>query len=105
MNDLIQTAERLELLVRNGALPEARALLSETLVSEKADPNPDAISIHGRLVWQQTLDRNGCQQVAVRPVALSTEDGTHEFNRVLGNTTGSHLIVAKASPYAELERF
>jgi len=28
LNDLIQTAERLELLVRNGALPEACALLS-----------------------------------------------------------------------------
>ncbi|MDD9915092.1 MAG: hypothetical protein OXT01_10570, partial [Rhodospirillaceae bacterium] len=51
LNDLIQTAERLELLVRNGALPEARAMLSETLVSETADPNPDAISIHGGLAW------------------------------------------------------
>ena len=51
LNDLIQTAERLELLVRNGALPEARALLSETLVSETADPNPDGNSIHGGLAW------------------------------------------------------
>ena len=51
LNDLIQTAERLELLVRNGALPEACALLSETLVSETADPNPDAISIQGGLAW------------------------------------------------------
>tara|TARA_Y100001934_G_scaffold147810_1_gene177407 strand:+ start:176 stop:544 length:369 start_codon:yes stop_codon:yes gene_type:complete len=51
LNDLIQTAERLELLVRNGALPEACALLSETLVSEAADPNPDAISIQGGLAW------------------------------------------------------
>ena len=41
----------------------------------------------------------------MRPVALSTEDGTHEFTRVLGNTTGSHLTGAKASPYGELERF
>ena len=64
------------------------------------EPDPKHLAL-----LQQTLERNGCQQVAVRPVALSTEDGTHEFTRVLGNTTGSHLTGAKASPYGELERF
>ena len=54
---------------------------------------------------QQMLDHNACKQVTVRPVALSTEDGTHEFTRVLGNTTGSHLTGAKSSPYGDLERF
>ena len=37
--------------------------------------------------------------------AVSDHDGTMEFVRVKGNTTGSHLAGAKANPYGELERF
>jgi len=36
--------------------------------------------------------------------AVSTQRGTLEFTRVLGNTTGSHLSGAKENPYGELER-
>ena len=57
------------------------------------------------VILEQTLSRNGCERVTVYPAAVSTTDGTHEFTRVLGNTTGSHLSGAKASPYGELERF
>ncbi len=37
--------------------------------------------------------------------AISLKNGTTEFVRVLGNTTGSHIAGAKANPYGELERF
>lgn len=37
--------------------------------------------------------------------AVSVNDGTTEFIRVVGNTTGSHIAGAKANPYGELERF
>ena len=37
--------------------------------------------------------------------AVSTDSGTLEFTRVLGNTTGSHLSGAKPNPYGDLERF
>ncbi len=37
--------------------------------------------------------------------AVSLKDGTTEFVRVVGNTTGSHIAGAKSDPYCELERF
>jgi FkbM family methyltransferase len=41
----------------------------------------------------------------VRAAAVSFEDGETEFVRVLGNTTGSHIKGAKASPYGALDVF
>lgn len=64
------------------------------------EPDPRHLGI-----LRQTLERNRCDRVTVRPAAVSTEDGSHDFTRVLGNTTGSHLTGAKASPYGELETF
>jgi len=64
------------------------------------EPDP----LHLELL-RQTLERNRCEKVTVRPAAVSTEDGSHDFTRVLGNTTGSHLTGAKASPYGALETF
>jgi FkbM family methyltransferase len=51
------------------------------------------------------LKRN--QASSIKPVnaAVSIQDGTMEFVRVLGNTTGSHLAGAKSNLYGELERF
>ena len=37
--------------------------------------------------------------------AVSTKNGTLEFTRVLGNTTGSHLSGEKSNPYGNLEYF
>lgn len=37
--------------------------------------------------------------------AIGLEDGTLDFVRVLGNTTGSHIKGAKKDPYGELETF
>ena len=39
------------------------------------------------------------------PSAVSTEDGSAEFTRVVGNTTGSHLSGAKDNLYGTLEKF
>lgn len=52
-----------------------------------------------------TLSRNGCENVLIHSAAVSTEDGSHNFTRVLGNTTGSHLTGAKDAPYGDLESF
>lgn len=54
---------------------------------------------------QKNLALNGCWNATPNQAAVSRADGTLEFVRVLGNTTGSHLAGAKASPYGELERF
>lgn len=56
-------------------------------------------------VLRRTLARNGCDKVKVRPAAVSVAAGSHDFTRVLGNTTGSHLTGAKPSPYGDLEIF
>lgn len=37
--------------------------------------------------------------------AVSTDDGSAEFTRVVGNTTGSHLSGAKVNPHGTLEKF
>jgi FkbM family methyltransferase len=54
---------------------------------------------------QRNLELNGCRSVVPTRAAVSSADGTCEFVRVLGNTTGSHLAGAKAAPYGALERF
>jgi len=51
------------------------------------------------------LTANGATHVTPENVAVSIEAGEHEFVRVVGNTTGSHLAGAKSNPYGELERF
>ena len=63
------------------------------------EPDPEHFS---RLV--KNLERNGVDRVELHNTAVSVRDGEHEFVRVLGNTTGSHLAGEK-SPYGELERF
>jgi FkbM family methyltransferase len=56
--------------------------------------------------WLKTnLELNDVSSVTPFNVAVGTKEGTAEFVRVLGNTTGSHLAGAKANPYGELERF
>jgi len=43
--------------------------------------------------------------VRLHEAAIAPEEGTLEFVRVLGNTTGSHVLGAKESPYGDLETF
>ena len=65
------------------------------------EPDPRHFSI-----LSENLSRNGvAERVTALQAAVSDQDGTMEFVRVLGNTTSSHLAGAKANPYGELERF
>jgi len=56
--------------------------------------------LNSRLELNNVLDK-------VTPVkaAVSGENGTAEFIRVEGNTTGSHLAGAKSDPYGELTKY
>ncbi|MFM7519938.1 MAG: FkbM family methyltransferase [Planctomycetota bacterium] len=53
---------------------------------------------------RRTLSANDCRTVHVHEAAVSSQTGTTEFVRVLGNTTGSHVAGAKKQPYGDLER-
>ncbi len=54
---------------------------------------------------KDNLALNECQNNEAVQAAVSDKEGSAEFVRVLGNTTGSHLAGAKANPYGELEKF
>lgn len=53
---------------------------------------------------QEMLSLNEIPNVTLHQAAVSTQDGSAEFVRVVGNTTSSHLAGSK-QPYGELERF
>ena len=54
---------------------------------------------------ERNLALNNCSNVQTVNAAVSSQAGTMEFVRVLGNTTASHLTGSKPNPYGELERF
>lgn len=64
------------------------------------EPDP----VHFELL-KQNIDRNQCKNVQLLMQAVSNKNGTAEFTRVKGNTTGSHLSGAKDNPYGDLDRF
>ncbi|MDC0379362.1 FkbM family methyltransferase [Litorivicinus sp.] len=51
------------------------------------------------------LKINECHDVSLYNKAVSDVDGEHEFVRVEGNTTGSHLAGSKPEPYGDLTTF
>lgn len=64
------------------------------------EPDPHHFSLLIR-----NLNANHIENVTTVNAAVSIEEGTMEFVRVLGNTTGSHLAGSKTNPYGEIERF
>lgn len=56
-------------------------------------------------ILARNLALNHADVVVPVMAAVSDLDGTMEFVRVKGNTTGSHLVGAKANPYGALDRF
>ncbi|OHC71191.1 MAG: hypothetical protein A3H93_15785 [Rhodocyclales bacterium RIFCSPLOWO2_02_FULL_63_24] len=64
------------------------------------EPDPHHFSLLTR-----NLRENRVDNVAPVNAAVSIEQGTMEFVRVLGNTTGSHLAGSKSNLYGEIERF
>ena len=65
------------------------------------EPDPKTFA---RLENNISLNTKG-SKITPKQKAVSTENGTLEFTRVLGNTTGSHFSGAKSNPYGDLERF
>lgn len=65
------------------------------------EPDPHHVEL-----LEGNLSRNGVtDRVKIWRKAVSSHEGSLEFVRVLGNTTGSHLAGAKKDPYGELEKF
>lgn len=62
---------------------------------------PDPVHI---ALLERNLALNGVA-AELHAAAVSIQAGEHEFVRVLGNTTGSHIAGAKDKPYGDLERF
>jgi FkbM family methyltransferase len=57
-------------------------------------------------ILRRNLELNGVSgSVIATQAAVSDLNGSAEFVRVLGNTTGSHLAGSKSSPYGALDRF
>ena len=54
---------------------------------------------------KKNIECNQSTNININQVAVSGFNGSGEFTRVLGNTTGSHLTGAKNKPYGEIEKF
>ena len=59
---------------------------------------------HIKLIYKH-LEINNISNVQVNKAAVSDNNGTVEFTRVVGNTTGSHISGSKENPYGDLDRF
>lgn len=64
------------------------------------EPDP-----HHFKILKKNLSLNKCFNVQAFNAAISNTEGSGDFIRVLGNTTGSHLAGSKPNPYGKLERF
>lgn len=53
----------------------------------------------------KNVQLNNIKTISLVEAAVSDQPGTHEFVRVLGNTTSSHLVGAKNNAYGDLEKF
>jgi FkbM family methyltransferase len=63
------------------------------------EPDP----VHFKIL-KENIALNKAHKIQCNNMAVSEEDGNTEFVRVLGNTTGSHILGAKKDPYGELEK-
>lgn len=63
---------------------------------------PDPLHIE---IFQNNITNNQSSNITINQKAISDESGTMDFIRVVGNTTGSHLLGAKENAYGELQRF
>ena len=79
-----------------GANIGLHTLVMKKLGFETVSYEPD--SIHLSQI-KKVLESNGFSNDGVRPKAISDRNGTMEYLRVLGNTTGSHLMGAKEGVY------
>lgn len=64
------------------------------------EPDPETIK-----TFEENISLNKALNITINQMAVSNYNGSAEFTRVLGNTTGSHLTGAKENPYGELDKF
>jgi len=79
-----------------GANIGLHTLVMKKLGFEVISYEPD--SIHLAQI-DKVMKLNGFDSTGVRPKAISDKSGTMEYLRVLGNTTGSHLLGSKEDVY------
>ena len=65
------------------------------------EPDP----VHVSLLTDHLVANDVRDLVTIVQAAVARENGVLEFVRVVGNTTGSHVVGAKKDPYGELEVF
>jgi len=70
------------------------------IATEAYEPDPQHF-----VKLQRNLELNQVRDCTPYQAAVSGQDGTMQFCRVLGNTTSSHLAGAKPNPYGDLEYF
>jgi FkbM family methyltransferase len=79
-----------------GANIGLHTLVMKKLGFEVVSYEPDTIHLSQII---KVLELNGFSYDGVRPKAISDHSGTMEYLRVLGNTTGSHLLGSKDGVY------
>jgi FkbM family methyltransferase len=52
---------------------------------------------------QEVMQSNGFDYSGIKPKAISNKNGSMEYIRILGNTTGSHLLGSKENVYGPTE--
>lgn len=65
------------------------------------EPDPNHVELLKRNIAENRIQ----EMVTVQQAAVAREQGSLDFIRVLGNTTGSHVAGAKRDPYGDLEVF
>lgn len=55
-------------------------------------------------ILKNNVTLNSILKIQCNNMAVASENGETEFVRVLGNTTGSHIVGAKLNPYGKLEK-
>lgn len=64
------------------------------------EPDPNHISL-----LKQNLELNNLTSINVIEAAISNRSGRSVFRRVIGNTTGSHLVGSKTNVYGPVDDF
>ena len=83
-----------------GANIGLHTLVMKKLGFEVISYEPDIIHL---AQMEKVMQLNGFSSNGVRPKAISNKSGTMEYLRVLGNTTGSHLLGSKETVYGPTE--
>jgi FkbM family methyltransferase len=83
-----------------GANIGLHTIIMKKLGFEVVSYEPDTIHLSQ---IDKVLKLNGFYSEGVRPKAISDKSGTMEYIRILGNTTGSHLLGSKEEVYGATE--